>query len=99
MRDGNEPAEPEGTPFVAKRDGFVLYPAMYEGRTTADGKTFISIWEQRVTSILLLIQRRSLLLGVISALMLIVAFQILPTKVLLRRGKLWMQYLELLLLI
>lgn len=38
--DGNEPAEPEGTPFVAKRDGFVLYPAMYKGRTTADGKTF-----------------------------------------------------------
>jgi len=39
--DGNDPTEPEGTPFVAKEADFVLYPAMYKGMTTASGgKTF-----------------------------------------------------------
>lgn len=38
--DGNFPAEPEGTPFIADIPHKVLTPAMYCGRTTAEGKTF-----------------------------------------------------------
>lgn len=38
--EGNEPAEPEGTPFVSKTAGLVLYPAVYRGYTPAEGKPF-----------------------------------------------------------
>ena len=38
--NGNEPSEPEGTPFVAKKAGYVLTPAMYMHNTSAEGKTF-----------------------------------------------------------
>lgn len=38
--DGNEPADPEGTPFIAKHSGYELTPAMYKHCTTAEGKTF-----------------------------------------------------------
>lgn len=38
--EGNFPAEPEGTPFIAKIPHKVLTPAMYRCTTTAEGKTF-----------------------------------------------------------
>lgn len=38
--EGNFPAEPEGTPFIANTPHMVLAPEMYTGVTTAEGKTF-----------------------------------------------------------
>lgn len=38
--EGNFPAEPEGTPFIANTPHKVLTPAMYCDSTTAEGKTF-----------------------------------------------------------
>ena len=38
--DGNFPADPEGTPFIADTPHTVLTPAMYKGISTAEGKTF-----------------------------------------------------------
>lgn len=38
--EGNFPAEPEGTPFIANTPHKVLTPAMYAGNSKAEGKTF-----------------------------------------------------------
>ena len=38
--NGEEPVLPEGTVFRSKIAGYQLYPAIYIGRTPADGKTF-----------------------------------------------------------
>lgn len=38
--NGEEPALPDGTVFVSKIAGYQLHPAIYKGRTTAEGKTF-----------------------------------------------------------
>lgn len=38
--EGNFPADPEGTPYIADIPHKVLTPAMYCDRTTAEGKTF-----------------------------------------------------------
>ena len=38
--DGKEPADPEGTVFECKTALYQLYPAIYKGVSTAEGKTF-----------------------------------------------------------
>ena len=38
--EGNEPADPEGTVFECKTTLYQLYPAIYKGVSTAEGKTF-----------------------------------------------------------
>lgn len=38
--EGNFPADPEGTPFIASTPHKVLTPAMYMDKSTAEGKTF-----------------------------------------------------------
>lgn len=38
--DENEPAEPEGTPFIANKAGYILYHSLYKEQTPAEGKVF-----------------------------------------------------------
>ena len=38
--NGEEQADPEGTPFIANEAGYVLRPAQYLHCSTAEGKTF-----------------------------------------------------------
>lgn len=40
LEDGKEPADPEGTVFECKTALYQLYPAIYKGVSTAEGKTF-----------------------------------------------------------